>query len=120
MKVKKDSFEELLARVFLFLLGGFFLVLPIIVLYREASTSSIWGYLVAEASTSSIWGFLVVVVFMMLGCLLLFVALMGSKKTVRRWAANSGHHEIEALFFLLAVGISYVIRRIRKLKKKPF
>ncbi|MCQ3827841.1 hypothetical protein HXX02_00125 [Microbulbifer elongatus] len=95
---KREEFDELSSRVLLFLIGAFFLAIIFAVFYREGADSQ-----VAVA---------VGIILSIIGLPFVFVIVLGSKKKAIKWADNTGNHEILVAFYLAALGITYVLKKI--------
>jgi hypothetical protein len=50
--------------------------------------------------------------FVLLGCCMLFVSVLGSRRLVEKWSEASGNHEVSIVIFLVALPIAWIIRRV--------
>ena len=86
-------------RVFLFIVGGAFLVLPVLALRSEKLASPVWAVVVAIA-------------FALLGCCMLLVSVLGSRALVDKWSDAAGNHEASVVVFIVALPIAWLIRKV--------
>ena len=84
-------------RVFLFIVGAAFFALPLFALSRESEAPS--------------WALGVVVLFVILGCCMLLVSVLGSRTRVEKWSDAAGNHEVSIVIFLVALPIAWLIRK---------
>lgn len=89
--------DPLELRVFLFIVGGAFFALPLLIVGREGTAALSWGFAVMG-------------LFVILGACLLLVSILGSRSLVEKWSHDGGN-EFALVVFLLAFPIAWLIRK---------
>ena len=95
---KREEFDELSSRVLLFLIGASLLAISIAVFYREG----------ADSQAAVAIGLILAVIWLPL----IFVSILGSKKRAQSWANNTGNHEVLVVFYLAALGVTFVLKKL--------
>jgi hypothetical protein len=83
----------------LFIVGGAFFALPLLAMRSEKAEAAFWVFALAG-------------LFVLLGCCMLFVSVLGSRRLVEKWSEASGNHEVSIVIFLVALPIAWIIRRV--------
>lgn len=99
---QRDELDLLTSRVFLFLLGAFFIALGSVALSTSDSLQQIF----------SIMGVIFTVIVTM-GLVITFIGIAGDDKFVIKTANTTGSHEVLIVFILLAIGIVSVLKRAK-------
>ncbi|WP_139304919.1 hypothetical protein [Microbulbifer marinus] len=99
-KRQRNEFDELLSRSLLFLIGIALLALAAAIFYREGIDSA------PAVAFGGLFG--------AIGMPFIFVSILGSRKRAIGWANNTGNHEFLIFFYLLALCISYTLRKLSR------